>query len=140
MGYFARNLWRKLWDSISPPRSEGGCSFNCDPEERLEKLDYDHDGELSTDDIHKALKGVLRLSVDEKEKSLAEFIHSFADTSGSGHVTIEDLEIFCNEMEELYEQDKWRLSWPRAARAFTPMTEQEEKNTNLDDGIKVEFA
>ena len=149
MGYFARNLWRKLWEQIGPPRPEGGdrsevdalCSMDCDPEERLEKLDYDHDGEVSTDDIHKALKGVLRLSVDDKEKSLAEFIHNFADTSGSGHVTVEDFQIFCNEMDELYEQDKWRLSWPRAARAFTPMTEQEEEqNSNSDSDVKVEAS
>ena len=146
MGYFARNLWRKLWEQIGPPRPEDSdrsevdalCGMNCDPEERLEKLDFDHDGEVSTDDIHRALKGVLKLSVDDEEKTLAEFIHSFADTNGNGHVTLEDFETFCNEMDELYEQDKWRLSFPRA---FTPLTDSEkEEQIMADDGIKVEAA
>ena len=145
MGYFARNLWRKLWEQIGPPRPEDSdrsevdalCSMNCDPEERLEKLDFDHDGEVSTDDIHRALKGVLKLSVDDEEKTLAEFIHSFADTNGNGHVTLEDFETFCNEMDELYEQDKWRLSFPRA---FTPLTDSEKEEQMAGDGIKVEAA
>ena len=95
MGYFARNLWRKLWEKIGPRSlvgsngidEDGPCDSieQCDPEGRLEKLDFDNDGEISTDDIHEALSAVLKLSVDDNEKTLAEFVHSFADTNGNGH-------------------------------------------------------
>lgn len=124
MGYFARNLWRKLWERIGPKKinptdggeeEDGSCDpiGECDPEGRLERIDFDHDGEVSIDDLHKALSSVLKLSVDDSERSLAQFVHNFADTDGSGHVTLQDFQLFCSEMESLYEQDKWRLSFPR---------------------------
>ena len=127
MGYFARNLWRKLWERIGPSKEANAnddseeeddlCDQNaeCDPEGRLERLDFDHDGEVSVDDIHKALSRVLKLSVDDSEQSLAQFVHSFADSDGSGHITLRDFELFCSEMKNLYEEDKWRLSFPRKA-------------------------
>jgi hypothetical protein len=85
MGYFARNLWRKIWEDISPTLN-GLCepADECDPEGRLEALHLDKDTILSIDEIHAALRDVVGLMVDEREKSLAQFVHSFADTSGNG--------------------------------------------------------
>jgi len=115
MGYFARNLWRKIWEAISPKLS-GLCDpvDECDPEGRLEALDLDEDGVLSVDEIHAALRDVVGLSVDENEKSLAQFVHSFADTSGDGSVTLQDFETFCEEMPQAYKRDEWRLAFARS--------------------------
>jgi len=120
MGYFSRNLWRKLWEKIGPVRAKSEDNEDvlcdpfggCDPEGRLSRLDLDDDGIVSIDDIHHALRDVLGLSVDDSERSLAKFVLSFADTDGSGDVTLQDFELFCQEMENLYEEDKWRLGIP----------------------------
>lgn len=114
LSYFARNLWRKIWEQISPTIS-GLCSplEECDPEGRLATLDLDADGVVSIEEIHAALRDVVGLSVHEGERSLAQFVHSFADTDGDGKVSIEDFEIFCEEMPNEYERDKWRLAYPR---------------------------
>jgi hypothetical protein len=54
----------------------------------------------------------LGFSVDDREMSLAEFVHSFADTTGDGQVALRDFELFCDEMKEDYENDeKWRPSY-----------------------------
>eukprot|EP00978_Attheya_sp_CCMP212_P034539 scaffold145101_cov59-Attheya_sp.AAC.2 len=138
MSYFARNLWRKIWEAVAPKRpsllvqddedqdSVQDNSFlptpydilcvpddECKPERRLELLDSDHDGIVSVDDIQTALRDLVGLSVHEDETSLAQFVHSFADTTGTGEVTLEDFEIFCSEMPALYERQKWRLAYPR---------------------------
>eukprot|EP00565_Helicotheca_tamesis_P002962 CAMPEP_0185739786 /NCGR_PEP_ID=MMETSP1171-20130828/36254_1 /TAXON_ID=374046 /ORGANISM="Helicotheca tamensis, Strain CCMP826" /LENGTH=661 /DNA_ID=CAMNT_0028411441 /DNA_START=136 /DNA_END=2121 /DNA_ORIENTATION=+ len=126
MGFFARNMWRKIWDAIGPPAvSKGGKIYSndpselctsleeCDPEGRLSKLDREGNGVVTVDEIHDALRDVIGLSVDPEEKSLAEFVHSFADTTGNGVVTLEDFETFCEEMPAFYESQKWRLAFPR---------------------------
>lgn len=137
MSFFARNLWRKIWEAIAPwridppsatsddnddvdegeefsPTLEYLCDVdNCKPDQRLDALDKDHKGSVSVDDIHAALRDVLGLSVDDDEKSLAMFVHAYADTTGDGEVTLEDFEVFCEEMAELYEREHWRLAFPR---------------------------
>jgi 2',3'-cyclic-nucleotide 2'-phosphodiesterase (5'-nucleotidase family) len=114
MSYFARNLWRKIWDGISPAFE---IPSHCDPASRLAQLDIDHDGVVSVEEMHAALRDVVGLSVDDRELSLAKFVHSFADTTGSGEVTLEDFKVFCSEMDELYERDKWRLAYPKPGKA-----------------------
>ena len=116
MSYFARNLWRKIWEHVGPENANIICESEdeCDAFGRLTRLSHiDGSGEVTIDDIHYALSDMLGLSVDEKEKSLAKFIHNFADTSGDGKVTLEDLQTFCSEMPALYENDSWRLKTER---------------------------
>lgn len=118
MSYFAKNLWRKIWDNLTKT-IDLECEVeldddNCHAEMRMESLDLDKDGLVSVEEIQTALDEIVGLSVDNRELSLAEFVHSFADTTGNGKVTLEDLKLFCDEMEELYEADAWRLSFPRS--------------------------
>ena len=111
MEFFARNLWRKLWDSF-----EEGCDNECsveDLEERLAALDIDGSGDVSVEEIHEALKSVLGLKVDDSEMSLAKFVHSFADVTGDGKVGFKDFEKFCAQREDLYEIERWRLGSPQ---------------------------
>jgi len=114
MSYFARNLWRKLWDSISADLGDEECSiaddFDCQADERLSLLDLSGDGEIGVDEIQRALRDRLGYSVDDREPTLAQFVHSFADTTGNGKITLEDLVLFCDEMCEVYERDERRLS------------------------------
>eukprot|EP00980_Cylindrotheca_fusiformis_P014769 scaffold4026_cov117-Cylindrotheca_fusiformis.AAC.4 len=114
MAYFAKNLWRKIWDSLSKTigsECDVDAAEDCNAEMRMKTLDKDKDGLVSVEDIQSALKDIVGLSVDNRELSLAEFVHSFADTNGSGEVTKEDLQAFCDEMEEVYEEEEaWRLS------------------------------
>jgi len=127
MSFFARNLFRKLWEATElRMRDEDGrlktatrplgelCDVDeCDPDGRLSTLDRDGDGVVTVDDVHVALRDFLGLSIDEEETTLAEYVHSFADTSGKGCVTVADFEVFCTEMPEVYESQKWRLAFPR---------------------------
>jgi len=124
MSFFARNMWRKIWEAIAPhPSMENkmeACDGDEDPEEcnpwaRLERLDHDRTGEITVEEIHAALGDVIGLSVDENELSLAQFVHSFADADGDGRVTLKDFETFCDEMPAFYESQKWRLAFPRPA-------------------------
>mmetsp|Transcript_14337 Transcript_14337/g.21642 ORF Transcript_14337/g.21642 Transcript_14337/m.21642 type:complete len:626 (+) Transcript_14337:150-2027(+) len=85
MELFARDLWLRLWDQIAKGRK---------PNEILDILDADGDGAITVDDIHLAIQGILGLSADPTEKSLARFIHDFADCTGDGRVTIQDLQSF----------------------------------------------
>ena len=96
------------------PSDAVNCDDNCMSEERLDMLDQDHDGVIGIPEIHAALGEKLGLSVDPKEMSLATFVHSFADVNNDGKVTLKDLELFCKEMPEIYEKDKWRLSSKKA--------------------------
>jgi len=116
MSYFARNLWRKIWDSISEQLADT-CDIEkeCNPEGRLEVLDTDGDGEVGVEEIQVALRDILGYSVDDREQSLANFVHSFADTTGNGKVSLTDMKAFCNEMSEVHERDGWRLNYPRAS-------------------------
>jgi 2',3'-cyclic-nucleotide 2'-phosphodiesterase (5'-nucleotidase family) len=107
MSYFAKSLWRGIWDRLSEKLEEEcdvtnvGLDSNieaCHPNLRLEALDTDHDGVISVNDIQHALKDILGLSVDEREQSLAEVIHDFADTKSTGKVTLIDIQNFCEEI------------------------------------------
>jgi hypothetical protein len=113
MGYFARNLWRRLWDAISQELSETcDLSEDCNPKGRLAALDISGTGFVTVEEIQMALRDYLGFSVDDREMSLAEFVHSFADTTGDGQVALRDFELFCEEMKEDYENDeKWRPSY-----------------------------
>jgi len=122
MSYFAGNLWKRIWDSLSEeldedcdaelydPQEDEDCDGapSCNPELRLETLDKDEDGIVSIDEIQDALQDLAGVSVDPREKTLAEFVHEFADATGSGEVTVEDLEIFCRDLGERYEREKMR--------------------------------
>eukprot|EP00961_Rhodomonas_salina_P047181 633363-Rhodomonas_salina.1 len=117
MGFFARNLWRKIWEAIAPS-FDGNCGIEGDPSEcnpagRISVVDGDGDGIVTVEDIHVALRDLVGLSVDDSEQTLAKFVHRFADTDGSGDVTVSDFETFCAEMPEVYENQKWRLAFPR---------------------------
>lgn len=122
MSYFGRNLWRKLWDAMTEiMRSEGwGQDDNVTasingrgPEFRLKQLDSDGDGTVTVQDIQKGLEEHLGYSIDERETTLAEFVHRFADTTGDGQVTLKDFELFCDEMLQVYQRDDWRLAHPK---------------------------
>jgi len=113
MGYFARNLWRKLWDALSLELAEICDVDDCNPEGRLETLDSSGNGEVTVEDIQVALRDLLGFSVDDREMSLAEFVHNFVDTTGSGRITMSDCELFCDEIQEDFVRDKWRLSYKR---------------------------
>lgn len=123
MGFFARNLFRKLWDAtgelIGDPADaleEASQPANLERIEgklRLSVLDRDGDGYLTIDDIHYALRDFLGLSVDDNYKTLAEAIHSYADVTGTGKVTVEDFEAFCTDMPRNLElQAKWEEAFP----------------------------
>jgi 2',3'-cyclic-nucleotide 2'-phosphodiesterase (5'-nucleotidase family) len=107
MSFFARNLWRRIWDALSETLDEecdtevyeqDPSAAACNPERRLETLDNDEDGVVSVEDIQRALRDIVGLSVDKREQSLAEFVHDFADATGNGKITLEDIAIFCDEM------------------------------------------
>jgi hypothetical protein len=128
MAYFAKNLWRKIWDDLSKTIGSE-CDVDaemedCNAEMRMKTLDKDMDGLVSVEEIQAALADIVGLSVDDRELSLAQFVHSFADTTGSGEVTLDDLLAFCDEMGEVYEADAWRLSYPRS-----PVTNSVEEVT-----------
>jgi len=125
MSYFARNLWRKLWEALSIELAEN-CNFmdmeqwdceECDPEKRLAALDLDGDGVVTVEEMQQGLKDLLGYAVDTREMTLAQFVHDFADVDGDGAVTLEDFAAFCTEMAELYAKDQWRLAHPRMAAA-----------------------
>lgn len=131
MGYFARNLWRKIWDNLSvqlasecDAEPEEGDD-DCLPEMRLETLDQDSDGKVSIEEIQAALGDIVGLSIDNRELSLAKFVHDYADTNGTGEVTLEDLEVFCSEMQEVHERDQWRLAFAKDAKKSSPSSEQQ---------------
>jgi hypothetical protein len=142
MNYFAGSLWRRLWDSLSrdlddaceaepipvedaPISVEDGpeCDEDgslCNAALRFETLDQDNDGKISVEDIQVALEDLLGLSVDERELSLANFIHQFADLTGTGEVTVEDMELFCEGLGEVYERDIWRMAFDKPTPATMP--------------------
>ena len=105
MSYFARNLWRKLWDATSKEISDS-CAIDGCPEARLEVLDRSGDGIVTVDEIQYALNNLLGYSVDEREKTLAKQVHEIADTTGDGKVTVADFEAFCDQFSEALED--WR--------------------------------
>ena len=114
MTYFARNLWRKLWEAISVELSDDLCGitsdYDCKSTERLATLDANGDGTVSVEEIQLALRDKLGFSVDKSEKTLAKFVHDFADCTGDGLLRREDIETFCSEITDIYFRDKWRLN------------------------------
>jgi hypothetical protein len=61
-------------------------------------LDRDGDGIVTVDDIqHHGLKEYLGVSVHEEEKTLAKCVHSYADVTDSGVVTVDNFEHFCTK-------------------------------------------
>jgi hypothetical protein len=116
MSYFARNLWRKIWEALSDELA-GTCGLDdCASDERIKRLDSTGDGTVSVTDIQAALKTFLGFSTDDRELTLAEFVHSFADTNGDGIVTKRDLEAFCEEIGDIYDTSAWRLDYPKTAQ------------------------
>mmetsp|Transcript_16193 Transcript_16193/g.33498 ORF Transcript_16193/g.33498 Transcript_16193/m.33498 type:complete len:678 (-) Transcript_16193:119-2152(-) len=114
MTYFARNLWRKIWEATTRViDKECMVDDNCAAEARLDVLDKTGDGEVTVDELQDALRDLVGYSVDEREQSLAKFVHSFVDSNGDGTVRVEDIETYCDEIEDLYERDSWRLSSPK---------------------------
>jgi 2',3'-cyclic-nucleotide 2'-phosphodiesterase (5'-nucleotidase family) len=109
MSYFARNLWRKIWEALSKELGDTCGIDDCGSEERLKKLDSTGDGTVTVEEIQAALRDYLGLSVDDRELTLAEFVHSFADTNGDGTVTKRDMDVFCEELDNLYDTGGWRL-------------------------------
>jgi Ca2+-binding EF-hand superfamily protein len=93
------------------------CSIN----ERLDALDISGDGTISVEEIQTALRDRLGYSVDDREKSLAEFVHAFADMTGDGQVTRKDLELFCQDLDDLYKRDQWRLGPNKHIEAETTL-------------------
>jgi len=154
MAFFAGNMWRKIWEAITPQvvAEEKGArleeydspldvmcdkgpleepdldckpmnmicdpKLDCLPERRLAALDLDDTGEISVDDIHASLRDILQLSVDAtgEETTLAEFVHSFADADSDGKVTLADMKNFCEEVPSLFDNEKWRLAFPRTEK------------------------
>ena len=115
MTYFARNLWRKLWDSISMEIAaqcatlNDGANDECLIDERLDVLDTSGDGTISVAEIQVALRDRLGYSVDDRETTLAQFVHTFADMTGDGQVTRNDLKLFCDDLDDIYKEDQWRI-------------------------------
>ena len=114
MTYFARNLWRKLWEAISVELSDETCGlttdYECKSKERLDTLDMSGDGTVTIEEIQIALRDKLGFSVDDREQTLAKFVHNFADYTGDGLLRLEDIERFCREIGDIYLRDKWRLN------------------------------
>jgi hypothetical protein len=105
MSYFARNLWRRLWDATTKEISET-CAIDGCPEARLEVLDRSGDGVVTVDEIQYALNDLLGYSVDKREKTLAKQVLEIADTTGDKMLTLEDFEAFCDQFSEALEE--WR--------------------------------
>jgi hypothetical protein len=117
MSYFARNMWRKIWDATE---GDGEVNEN-DIQKRFDMLDLNGDGVIDVVEIHSALRDLLGLSAHEEEKSLAESIESYADVNGDGKVTIDDFWAFTLEVPQLYEADKWRLAFAMPAGAHVSL-------------------
>jgi hypothetical protein len=120
MSYFARNLWRKIWEALSLELAENctgyweeTCREECNAKGRLNALDRDGDGVVTVEEMQQGLHELLGYAIDDREMTLAQFVHAFADTTGDGRVTLEDFQRFCDEIEEMYQRDKWRLSYPK---------------------------
>jgi len=131
MGYFARNLWRKLWDATTERIDPAIIHTDEEARERLKILNKSITGVLTVDEIQAALNELLGYSVDDREKTLAEFVHSFADTSGDGTVSLLDMEVFCEEMAELYERDRWRLAFGRTSAPNLDALSKVERQTTF---------
>ena len=66
----------------------------------LDVLDQSGDGTVTVEEIQLALRTMLGISIDKREKTFATFIHNYADTTGNGKVTITDIRHFMEELNE----------------------------------------
>lgn len=139
MAFFARGMFRKLWDATGvlipdPELVAEGASQPVNMERiegklRLSVLDRDKKGWLSVDDIHVGLRDFLGLSVDDNYKTLAEQVHVCADATGNGHVTADDFELFCTGMpKELKLKPKWQDAFPDPLPELSPEVMQIHDN------------
>lgn len=137
MAYFARNLWRKLWDATSKEISDT-CAIDGCAEARLEVLDRSGDGVVTVDEIQYALNDLLGYSVDERETTLAKQVLDIADTTGDGQITVADFEAFCDQFSEALEG--WRDDEKRKRNAkisvgnVDPNIFHKVVNSLLEDG------
>lgn len=130
MSYFARNLWRKIWEALSLEladncydyMSDEPCIDECNAAARLRALDRDGDGVVTVEEMQQGLHDLLGYAVDDREMTLAQFVHAFADTTGDGSVTLEDFQRFCDEIDDIYQRDKWRLEFPKMETRATAET------------------
>ena len=72
--------------------------------------------------MQQGLHDLLGYAVDDREMTLAQFVHAFADTTGDGSVTLEDFQRFCDEIDDIYQRDKWRLEFPKMETRATAET------------------
>jgi hypothetical protein len=121
MVHFARTLWLKLWKALDEDCDD---PQGCDPEQRLKLLDQTGDGIVTVEEIQLALHRKLGMSIDKREKTLAEFVHSYADQDGDGTVRLVDLEVFGEELasdhEDTYQPVVVQELSPFANMAKTP--------------------
>jgi len=132
MSFFARGMFRKLWDAttelIPDPEvvaEDHSHPVNMDRIEgklRISVLDQDNDGFVSVDDIHVGLRDFLGLSVDDNYKHLARQVHACADITGNGKVSVEDFEIFCRDgmPPELALSTQWEEAFPDPLPDLSP--------------------
>lgn len=118
MGYFARNLWRRIWEAAEPTMMSSATNTcnSCDDcfcQERFEQLDRDGDEIVSIEDIQGALRDILGFSVHGEELTLAEYVHTTADMNNDGEVTLDDFRLFSEELPSIYQKDKWRLQYAK---------------------------
>ena len=111
-----------MWNAIGDDCREHKV---CNPEERLEALDQTGDGIVTVEEIQVALRDRLGLSIDKREQSLAEFVHSFADQTGDGTIRLMDLEVFCAELGAEVDEDV--MEEMVLVDEIAPLAEEEEE-------------
>ena len=102
MSYFARNLWKRMWEQLAAGARAGGAPAAGGVEDGvLAAMDLDGDGVISVEEIHASLARILGMSTDGTQMALARYVHRFADATGNGHVTRDDLLRFVRD-EDLF--------------------------------------
>lgn len=128
MQYFAKSLWRRIFLSISQNLEDkkhpmlGRRSRKSVASSVIDAMDSDRDGTISVEEVQHALADIADLSVDRRELTLAKFIHGYANISGTGDITLEDLRAFYNDMteEDPYGRDKWLSGMTKTHRKTAP--------------------
>jgi 2',3'-cyclic-nucleotide 2'-phosphodiesterase (5'-nucleotidase family) len=131
MGYFARNLWRKLWTAIAEEISNAHDMDEGNPVDYLSMLDRTGDGSVTFEELQLALRNMLGVSIDKRETTFAKFIHNYADTTGNGKINLTDIRHFVNELnyddgDTLHASDKVQVA---------PDTESESDSGSNDGAI-----
>ena len=85
-------------EDSAPPKMNGPAQILKKVESglRLSVLDHSGDGIVSVEEIHLALRELLRLSTSDENMTLARFVHDYADVTGTGRVSAEDFAHFCS--------------------------------------------